>query len=166
MVTANFGDWTDGGSVTGPEVVALLKDFTYSSDGANQPASQTFTLSGLTPGQDYDFRFYIRPWDTDGSGREIDFTFTNGSEVDTVAGPEDRPGTVLDTGDELSAFYLGYAYTAQGDTLSVNTAVGSDVANSGSFHMYGLTNQVVPEPQGFAMLATAGLLMGGLRRRR
>ncbi|MCA9186539.1 MAG: hypothetical protein KDA99_13005, partial [Planctomycetales bacterium] len=155
LVTNNFGDWAGGGTVTGPETIALLKDFTYSGNGANQPASQTFTLTGLTPGQQYDFRFYIRPWDDAGSGRPIDFTFTNGSEVDTVAGPEDRPGTVLGTGDEMSAFYLSYKYTAQLDNLVIDAAVGSAENNSGSFHMYGLSNQVVPEPSCFALLAMA-----------
>jgi hypothetical protein len=166
MVVDNFGDWADGGTVTGPETIALLKDFTYSSDGANQPASQTFTLSGLTVGEVYDLRVYIRPWDTEGSGRLIDFTLTNGTEVDTTSGPEDRPGTVLGTGDELSAYYLSYVYTAQQDNIVLNAAVGSDEANSGSFHMYGLTNQVVPEPTSALLLCLGALLLGLVRRRR
>jgi hypothetical protein len=164
-LAGNFGDWPDGGSVTGPEIIELLRDFTYSSNGANQPASQTFTLSGLTPGVMYDMRLYIRPWDTEGSGRPIDFTVTNGDEVDTTSGLQDRPGTVLGTGDELSAYYLSYAYTAQTDQLLLNTAVGSDLQDSGSFHLYGLTNQVVPEP-GTALLFGLGILLLGLVGRR
>lgn len=168
QVVNNFGDWTEanGRSVTGPEILGLLQDFTYSGNGANQPSAQTFVVSGLTAGTNYDMRLYVRPWDTEGSGRAIAFTYTNGAEVDEISGLEDRPGTVLGTGDELSAYYLNYAFTAQTDSVTINAAVGSDVTNSGSFHMYALSNQVVPEPGSALLLCIGGTLLAGLRRRR
>ncbi|MCB1093959.1 MAG: PEP-CTERM sorting domain-containing protein [Verrucomicrobiales bacterium] len=169
QVTGNFGDWNEanGRVPTGPEILGLLQDFTYSGNGADQPSAQNFTVSGLTSGASYDLRLYIRPWDTEGSGRPIAFTFTNGAEVDTVSGPEDRPNLVLGTDNWGEAYYLNYSYTAQSDSLVINAAVGEAIANSGSFHMYGLTNQVaaVPEPSS-AMLIGLGFIGLVVRRRR
>ena len=51
IVCCNNGDWNPAaGGVTGPELINLLGSFTYSGNGDGNPASQTFTLSGLTPG--------------------------------------------------------------------------------------------------------------------
>jgi hypothetical protein len=101
------------------------------------------------------------------SGRPIAFTMTNGAEVDPFSGPEDRPGDVLGTGNQHQAYYVNYRYTAQTTDLIINAAVpaGSPVG-SGSFHLYALSNQVVPEPTTAASLALALGLIGGLRRRR
>jgi hypothetical protein len=163
----NLGDWVPAnGGVTGAGLVSLLSSFTYAPGGAAAGSFQTFTLSGLTIGTTYDTRLYIRVWDTEASGRPIDFTMTNGAEVDTLAGPEDRPGDVLGTGNQQQAYFVNYRYTAQGTTLDINTAVPAGAAvDSGSFHLYGLTNQVVPEPGTTLCLALAGLA-GIVRRRR
>jgi hypothetical protein len=154
-VLNNNGDWNPGlGGVTGSGLISLLQSFTYAGAGANAGQSQTFTLSGLVPGTLYDTRLYIRTWDTEASGRPIDFTFTNGAEIDTYNGLlEDRPGTVLGTLNEQQAFFLQYEFTAQGTDLIINAAVPSAaVADSGSFHLYGLSTQVVPEPATVALL--------------
>jgi hypothetical protein len=163
----NLGDWVPAnGGVTGPGLISLLSGFTYSPQGAQAGSNQTFTLSGLTIGTTYDTRVYIRVWDTEASGRPIDFTMTNGAETDVFSGPEDRPGTVLGTDNQHQAFYVNYRYTAQGTDLLINTAVPAGaVLDSGSFHLYALSNQVVPEPTTAVCLALAGLA-GGLRRRR
>ena len=92
---------------------------------------------------------------------------TNGAEIDTFSGPEDRPGDVLGTGNQHQAYYVNYRYTALATNLAINTAVPAGAAvDSGSFHMYALTNQVVPEPTTAASLALALGVIGGLRRRR
>lgn len=163
----NLGDWVPAtGGVTGSGVINLLSSFTYAPSGAAAGSFQTFTLSGLTIGTTYDARLYIRVWDTEASGRPIDFTMTNGAEVDPFTGPEDRPGDVLGTGNQQQAFFVNYRYTAQGTGLLINTAVPAGAAvDSGSFHLYGLTNQVVPEPGTAVCLALAGLV-GVVRRRR
>jgi len=163
----NLGQWVPAsGGVTGTGLISLLSGFTYASGGAEPGSSQTFTLSGLSIGATYDARLYIRVWDLGTSGRPIDFTMTNGAEVDTFGGLEDRPGTVLGTGNQHEAYYVNYRFTAQGTDLLINAAVpGSAPAGSGSFHLYALSNQVVPEPAtGMCLvLAAAGAVW---RRRR
>jgi hypothetical protein len=163
----NNGDWDPAaGGVTGPELINLLGSFTYSSNGDGNPASQTFTLSGLTPGAQYDTRAYFRVWDTEGSGRPIDVTFTNGAEVDMLNFLEDRPSSVLGEGSsDQNAFYVSYQFTAEGSELSIDKAVVGP-APSGSFHLYALSNELVPEPSSMAMLALGLLGMLSFRRRR
>lgn len=146
VVANNNRDWipADGG-VTGSGILDLLGDFTYSGTGTGAGASQTYTLSGLTPGASYDLRFYIRPWAFDATLRPIDLTFINGDEVTTPFGalPEDRPGIVLGTGNNNNAYFLSYQYTAQTSELQVSAGIHPSVAGvSGSFHMFGLTNEV------------------------
>ncbi len=161
----NNGDWVPAtGGVTGSDLITLLGSFTYSGNGDGNPASQTFTLSGLTPGTAYDARVYVRVWDTEGSGRPIDVTFTNGAEVDaTGASPEDRP-SLIGLPNDHSAYYVDYQYTAQTTDLVIdNLVVGP--APSGSFHLYALTNEVVPEPSSICLAALGLLGMLLLRRR-
>ena len=145
IVTNNNSAWNpaDGG-VTGSGLQALLGSFTYSGGGANPGSSQTFILSGLTAGTVYETRFYIRVWDKGGGGRFIDFTANNGTDIDTFTGrAEDRPGDVLGTGNPDHAYYINYHFTAKTNQLEVVATVPDTApANSGSFHMYALSNQV------------------------
>lgn len=161
------------GGVVGPGLhsagnTGLLDSFTYAGAGADPGASQTFTLSNLILGTIYDARLYIRSWDTGGSGRPIALTFTNGAEVNpAAASPEDRPGTVLGTGNQHQAYYVNYRYTALTPNLVISAVVPATApAGSGSFHMFAVTNQVIPEPCTAVSLALALGLLGSARRRR
>ena len=152
MVDNNNGSWNPGaGGVTGPGLLQLFDSFTYSGTGATAGTSkQTFTLSGLTPGQTYQLRLYIRMWEasTATSGRQIDLVFKNGSQpaVRPYRGlNEDRPGVMLGTGNADDAYYLSFDYVADSSTLVVDAEVPANnlfVTDSGSFHLYALTNEV------------------------
>jgi hypothetical protein len=124
----------------------MLGTFSYSGSGANAGAEQTFTLNGLTPGQAYSLRLYIRVWDTEGSGRPADLSFTNGAETAFAPVLEDRPGMVLGGGggaSDQNAYMLVYNYVAAGSELVIRSAVPAGaVIPSGSFHMYALSNEI------------------------
>jgi hypothetical protein len=168
-----LGSWDPGaGGVAGPglhsaEMTGLLDSFTYAPQGAEPGSSQTFTLSGLTIGVRYDLRLYFRVWDTAGSGRPVGFLFTAGSHWTGTGVSEDRPGLELGTGNQHQAWFLDYEYTAESDSLVIDAAVPAGAApNSGSFHLYALTNHVVPEPSTAVALGVALGYCWGVRRRR
>jgi len=146
-VVQNNGDWLpEEGFVTGPGLVSLLESFSYSSTGLTPGSGQTYTLTNLTPGTNYDLRLYIRLWDTEGDARQIDLIFNNGSEQAIQpygALPEDRPGALTGTGNHHEAYYLNFNYTAQTTELTIEANIAEcNPAANGSFHLYGLTNEV------------------------
>lgn len=146
-VSNNNGAWIPAnGSVTEPGLTELFDSFSYAGGAADPGSYQTYTLTGLTPGVQYDVRLYIRVWDKGGSGRQNDLIFTNGSQVEQPFGAllEDRPGLVTLSGNADSAYYVSFVYTAQGTELKIDarTPLGGPVP-TGSFHLYGLTNEIV-----------------------
>ena len=146
-VVQNNGDWLpEEGFVTGPGLVSLLESFSYSSTGLTPGSGQTYTLTNLTPGTNYDLRLYIRLWDTEGDARQIDLVFNNGSEQAIQpygALPVDRPGALTGTGNHHEAYYLNFNYTAQTTELTIEANIAEcNPAANGSFHLYGLTNEV------------------------
>lgn len=169
-IAGNNGAWLPAsGGVTGPDLINLLGSFTYSSDGQEYPAFQTFTLSGLTPGETYDARIYIRAWDTDSTtGRPISIEYINGpagaAATDTLGLYEDRP-SFMDYDSDHMAYYVNYQYTAQTSDLVIEARVYE--SSSGSFHMYALSNEVVPAvPLPSSLLLGASGLVGILLIRR
>lgn len=160
IATANLGNWdTAAGGVTGTGIVDLLSGFTYSDISGIPGGTQTYTLSGLTPGQTYQLKLYIRAWRpaTD-SGRPIDLAFINGSE-ETLPYSSllvDRPGIVLNSGNNQQAYALSFDYTAEGSELVIDARVPLGFDTNDSFHMYGLTNEVTGEiPADLSIIALA-----------
>lgn len=136
------------GGVTGPGLLDLFGGFTYNTNG-NPEGFQTYTLSGLEIGKAYKLKIFVRPWaNTAASFRPIDLRFTNGATVDEPFGglATDRPGIVLNNGNNDSAFYVSYDYVAEATDLVIRARVHeSALPASGSFHLYGLTNEVIPD---------------------
>ena len=161
QVTDNFFQWVPAtGGVTGTETINLLDSFAFAGGAGS---TQTYTLSGLNIGQEYDTRLYIRAWAIGGLfPRPIDFVFTNGAEIDNFLLWEDAP-TNHGFSNDHNAYYLSYSFTAQATTLSIDASPAG--AETGGFHLYALTNQFVPEPSSSALLGLGGLALM-LRRKR
>ncbi len=165
-VVNNNGDWNPAaGGVTGAGLIDLLGSFTYSGSGDAYPSSQTFTLTGLTPGNKYNTRMYIRTWDTEGSGRPINLYFTNGGDANGIGNlQEDRPSQFV--ANDQGAYYVNYEYTALSTELKIDATVSeAGGAGSGSYHLYGLTNELVPEPSAISLAGLAVLGLFSQRRR-
>ena len=151
VINDNNGAWNPGAAgVTGSGLLGLLGSFTYNSDG-EAGSNQTFTLSSLTPGQTYETRLYMRKW-SDATARGQTATFTAGGQApSSITFFEDHPEewpAALPNRD--SAWYLSYRYTADASgTLAIRFEVqpsGVVQGVPGSFHLYGLTNQVASSP--------------------
>ena len=143
----NNGGWDPfGGGVEGPGLQSLLGSFTFNNDG-DPGSNQTFTLTGLTPGQEYEARIYCRKW-SDGSERTQEVTFTAGDQSsDSILFAEDRPEEdPVGVSFRESAYYISYTYTADAAaSLSIRFDV-TGAQGTGSFHMYGLSNEVLGDP--------------------
>src|SRR5690606_32597260 len=75
---SNLGNWSAAdGEVTGSGLQSLYGSFVYGSVASG--AVHTYQLSGLTPGQTYEFRLYLRKF-ADNTLRPIDLIFTNGTD--------------------------------------------------------------------------------------
>jgi len=164
QVTGLLASWVPAtGGVTGTETIALLTDFAFAG-GPGQVS--TFTLSGLTIGQLYDTRLYIRRW---GSGaapvRTIDLDFNNGAGIDSITIDEDVP-TFHGYANDDNAYYLNYRFTAQATSLSIDAAEANAI--DGGFHLYALTNQTAvaptPEPSTLGLIAMGAGLLAARRR--
>jgi hypothetical protein len=147
----NNGEWQPAaGDVTGSGNATLFGTFTYSGAGSTPGNRQSFTLSGLEPGLTYEFRLFIRKW-AGSTVRPAALTFTNGTERRGFSILEDRPGTVLGNGNDNSAYYLSFTYTAAAAEMTVEALVPPVSSANGSFHMYGLTNRAAGEPPPLAI---------------
>ena len=124
-------------SVTG-DVAGVFGDMNYNNAGA------TLTLKGLTVGQPYDTRLYMRSW-SQPSDRTQTFEF----DVDgDLFGDRFVRINADDAAPNATAYAPGFANGAEAYALSYNfVAESSEMSilikqlGGGSFHLYGVTNE-------------------------
>jgi MYXO-CTERM domain-containing protein len=145
------------GAAAGSGLDKLLRDFYYNSTNNGAGQSETITLTNLTPGQPYRLKLFYRQWDMN----EANTRFTDVS-LDEGSG---SPTTVRVNQDESEAArMLVYDYTAGAAGRLVMSFTEGGNTPAASWHQYGLSNQVVPEPAALAAAALGAALL--LRRRR
>lgn len=125
--TANLTSSTSGGDVIGGSLGTLLNTFNYYSSGA-VGTTETFSLSGLTPGQSYVMTFYSKTWA--GGARLQDASTSSGASL------------LYDQslGGQPNAHLLRYTFTA---TNATETVRFSQRTFNYSMHQYGFTTEYV-----------------------
>ena len=147
------------GAAAGSGLHKLLTDFYYNSNANGAGQAETITLRGLTPGTPYRLRMFYRQWDAN----EANTRFTNLS-FDEGSG---SPATIRINQDESeNARMLIYDYTpGTAGTLLISFGEGNNTP-SASWHQYGLSNEVIPEPGSMTLLAVAAASLLARRRGR
>ena len=159
--TGNLGStWTISGVPNGPYGVSggisslptgfqpgssqgsynLFTNFYYGSG-----ATETITITGLTPGAAYDFRDYYRSFGNPSGDRTANWTFNGGISSGTAAAAVSEDAN--STGN-----YIDYQYIA-GPTGTLT--VSALPQNSGAtWHMYGFSNQLLAAGNNLLPVAT------------
>jgi PEP-CTERM motif-containing protein len=159
--TINESQFNLGGAGTGAApgsgLHKLLTDFYY--HGVPNPAglAETLTLRGLTPNVPHRLRMFYRQWDAnEANTRFTDISFDEGGGTGFIRVNQD---------ESENARMLVYDYTpGPAGTLSISFLEGGNTP-AASWHQYGLTNEVVPEPASAGLLGLAALGLLARRRR-
>lgn len=138
---------------TGPNTLDdLLADFFFNNTGAGPGVgNETVTLTGLTPGNAYTTTFFNAGFDAPRVTRIVDITTTDGGS------------TRFDQnsfGDRVPSV-LRYTFVATGPSI---TYTFDAVNNFDTFHQYGFTNEVVPEPSAAGCLTFLAAALPHRRR--
>jgi hypothetical protein len=133
---------------SGPDTLHdLLQDFLHNSHSG---LDQTLTLTGLTPGTAYATTFYNSGYSVILDDRVVTVTASDGG---TITFDQNF------TGEGMPSI-LRYEFVADAPSMTYVF----DAADRNTFHHYGFTNEIIPEPATAALLGVAAL--GALRRRR
>jgi hypothetical protein len=148
------------GAVSGSGAEKLLKDFYYNSASDPLTNFETLTLTGLTPGTQYETHVYYRAWES-AKNRTTAVKFDEGGGLDqTITVNPDAPAVA-------TAYYLSYLFTAGASGNLIMSYTPSGGNTGGSWHNYGVTNQVaVPEPSSLVLAGCGLAALMRLRRRR
>jgi len=130
----------------------LMRDWFYTYDELGTGLPMIITLTGLVPGQKYDARFYSTGeviWAT----APMAIIATPGITNDALVGYDEF---------NYGWHYVGYEYIAESTQLTV-TFIPLVLNANREFQLYGLSNQLVPEPASLALVGAPVALL--LRRR-
>ncbi|MEO7318586.1 MAG: autotransporter-associated beta strand repeat-containing protein, partial [Chthoniobacteraceae bacterium] len=124
--TPTFSDAPNGTAMN-----QFLSDFYYNGNPA------TLTLTGLTPATSYELRLYQRQW---GGDRTQLFLFNSGPSSGSLIYDQDISATPS---------YLSFRYTAD---ASGTATLSTTQLGAGTYHWYGLTNEVVVDTAPLSVL--------------
>ena len=149
--SGNPNNFTSVSQSTDPGLFSLLNDFTYGNN------TNPITLTGLTPGTYYEMRIYARTFGQITDSRLQTFNAFIGNSTtpaNTWTVNEDNPLDAADTPawnalvaanggfTTGQAWAMGFVY--QADAAGTFTLTPTALNSGDTFHLYGLTNQVVP----------------------
>ncbi|MCL2104138.1 MAG: PA14 domain-containing protein, partial [Kiritimatiellaeota bacterium] len=117
---------TPAGIASDQGMHALLTDMVNANNTPGNP--QIATLTGLTPGKQYEVRFYNRAWTADAARYQTVIFMPGGSVSDTVNFNVDG----------LTPHFLAYRYTPVSSELTIS--IDGHGSNE-SWHIYALTNE-------------------------
>ena len=145
------------GAAAGSGLHKLLTDFYYNSNANGAGQAETITLTGLVPSQAYRLKMFYRQWDANEANlRFTNILFDEGGDTESIRINQD---------ESEAARMLVYDYVAgAAGRLVVSFTEGGNTPAS-SWHQYGLSNEVVPEPAMTGVLGIGGLALLARRRR-
>ena len=150
--SAYFPFFNTASAPSGPNTLDdLLSDFYYNGTGAGPGVgNESLTLTGLTPGTAYTTTFYNAGFDAPRVTRIADITTTDGGSTtfDQNAFGQGAPSV------------LRYTFVATAPSITYTFDARN---NFDTFHQYGFTNEVVPEPSAMGVAAFVAVAL--LRRR-
>jgi len=137
-VPSNHGGNNNHGIPLTEGVASLFQDMTY---GANP---SIIMLDGLTPGQAYDTRLYVRNWEagtaTNDRSQLVQYD-TNGDgayDRSLRINPDNSSELAPDfDSDNHQPYALSYVFVAESDKLTIQL----NQLGGGTYHLYGLTNE-------------------------
>lgn len=134
-VDAQFDNNTQNRADVNSDLHTLLNNFYYRAEGA-------LTVSGLEPDLPYRLRIYASGW---GSHAQI-------FSADDTSPPTTVSGVPRNAGDNDVPASLDYVYTLGAGDTDLAVTISPDNEQDGTWHWYGFSNEIVPEPASFLLL--------------
>jgi hypothetical protein len=141
----------------------LLRNFFYGS-----AQDEVLTISGLLPNTTYRASFYAASFDNTAASKGGRYSHVTDSQGGSVVYDENQTAGTASGSILRDTYTTGPTDTSITITFSIDTTdgVGNHTANTDSYHQYGFTNEVVPEPTSSTIVVALGVVGMGARRRR